>query len=126
MSLPEGKAIYLIAFSLSLVLYTQTHRPAFHPYSLLFISVNIYVDICFFQVFIYIFALSLKTMSNLNFYFMEKYFLCSVQSKMNPNQNETILVPVDEVSEFVSSHLRPDCVLIISHCSTFKAIPDEK
>nr|DAG08927.1 MAG TPA: hypothetical protein [Microviridae sp.] len=26
-----------------------------------------YVDICFFQVFIYIFALSLKTMSILNF-----------------------------------------------------------
>lgn len=57
---------------------------------------------------------------------MEKYYLCSVQSKVNPNQNETILVPVDEVSEFVSSHLRPDCVLIISQCSTFKAIPDEK
>lgn len=57
---------------------------------------------------------------------MEKYFLCSVQSKVNPNQNETILVPVDDVSEFVSSHLRPDCVLIISYCSTFNAIPDEK
>lgn len=80
----------------------------------------------FFQVFIYIFALSLKTMSNLNFYFMEKYYLCSVQSKTNPNQNETILVPVDEVSEFVSSYLRPDCVLIISDCSTFKAISNEK
>lgn len=59
---------------------------------------------------------------------MEKYYLCSVQSKVNPNQNETILVPVDEVSAFVSSHLRPDCVLIISYCSTFKSIPanDEK
>lgn len=57
---------------------------------------------------------------------MEKYYLCSVQSKMSPNQNETILVPVDEVSEFVSSHLHPDCLLIISYCSTFKAIPDEK
>lgn len=57
---------------------------------------------------------------------MENYYLCSVQSKTNPNQNETILVPVNEVSEFVSSILRPDCVLIISHCSTFKAISDEK
>lgn len=57
---------------------------------------------------------------------MEKYYLCSVQSKVNPNQNETILVPVDEVSEFVASHLCPDCLLIISHCSTFKAIPNEK
>lgn len=57
---------------------------------------------------------------------MEKYYLCSIQSKVNPNQNETILVPVDEVSAFVSSHLGPDCVLIISYCSTFKAIPDEK
>ena len=57
---------------------------------------------------------------------MEKYYLCSVQSKVNPNQNETILVPVDEVSEFVSSHFSPDCVLIISYCSTFKAISDEK
>lgn len=70
--------------------------------------------------------MSLKTMSNLNFYFMEKYYLCSVQSKTNPNQNETILVPVDEVSEFISSYLRPDCVLIISDCSTFKSVPDEK
>jgi hypothetical protein len=65
-------------------------------------------------------------MSNLIFYFMEKYYLCSIQSKVNPNQNETMLVLVDEVSELVSSHIRPDCLLIISHCSTFKAIPDEK
>lgn len=57
---------------------------------------------------------------------MERYYLCSVQSKTNPNQNETILVPVDEISSFVSSLLSPDCVLIISYCSTFKAIPDEK
>ena len=57
---------------------------------------------------------------------MEKYYLCSVQSKVNPNQNETILVPVDEVSEFVSSNLHPDLVIIISYCSTFKAISDEK
>lgn len=57
---------------------------------------------------------------------MEKYYLCSIQSKLNANQSETVLVPVDEVSAFVSSNLRPDCVLFISHCSTFKAIPDEK
>ena len=57
---------------------------------------------------------------------MEKYYLCSIQSKTNPNQNETILVLVDEISEFVSSHLHPDCLLIISQCSTFKAIPNEK
>lgn len=57
---------------------------------------------------------------------MEKYYLCSIQSKVNPNMNETILVPVDEVSEFVSSHLRSDFLLIISHCSTFKAIPDNE
>ena len=57
---------------------------------------------------------------------MEKFYLCSIQSKTNPNVNETILVPVEDVSEFVSSNLRPDCVLIVSHCSTFKAISDEK
>lgn len=57
---------------------------------------------------------------------MENYYLCAVQSKVNPNQNETILVPADEISEFVSSHLRPDCVLIFSHCSTFKTISYEK
>jgi hypothetical protein len=57
---------------------------------------------------------------------MENYYLCSIQSKVNPNQNETVLVPVDEVSDFVSSNLRPDCLLIISQCSTFKAIPHEK
>jgi hypothetical protein len=57
---------------------------------------------------------------------MEKFYLCSIQSKTNPNQNETVLVPVDEISEFVSMNLRPDCLLIVSHCSTFKAIPNEK
>lgn len=57
---------------------------------------------------------------------MEKYYLCSIQSKVNPNQNETVLVSVNEVSDFISSNLRPDCVLIVSLCSTFKAISDEK
>lgn len=57
---------------------------------------------------------------------MENYYLCSVQSKTNPNQNETILVSVDEISECVSSLLDPDCVLIISQCSTFKSNPDEE
>ena len=57
---------------------------------------------------------------------MEKYFLCSVQSKTNPNQNETVLVLVDDVSEFVSSHLCSDCVIIFSYYSTFKAITDEE
>ena len=82
--------------------------------------------IWFLQNFAYIFALFLNQCIIKILNVMEKYYLCSVQSKTNPNQNETILVPVDEVSEFVSSHLRPDCVLIISHCSTFKAISDEK
>lgn len=57
---------------------------------------------------------------------MEKYYLCSIQSKVNPNQSETVLVSVEDVSAFVSSNLRPDCVIILSQCSTFKAIPDEK
>lgn len=57
---------------------------------------------------------------------MENCYLCSVQSKVNPSQNETILVPVESISEFVSSTLRPDCILIISPCSTFKSISDEK
>jgi len=126
MSLPEGKAIYLIAFSLSLSYIRKlTDHPVTHIAHCLLMLI-FYVDICFFKVFVFIFVLSLKTMSNLTFIFMEKYYLCSVQSKTSPNQNETILVPVDEISEFVSSHLRPDCVLIVSHCSTFKAIPDEK
>lgn len=58
---------------------------------------------------------------------MEKYYLCVVQSKVNPNQNETVLVSVEDISEFVSSScIAPDCVIIISNCSTYKAIPDEK
>ena len=57
---------------------------------------------------------------------MEKYYLCSVQSKVNPNQNETILVPVEDIPQFVASYIAPDCVLIVSSCSTFKSIPDEK
>ena len=57
---------------------------------------------------------------------MENYYLCSIQSRTNPNQNETILVPVKDISGFIASSITPDCVLIISNCSTFKAIPDEK
>lgn len=57
---------------------------------------------------------------------MEKYYLCSIQSKTNPNQNDPILVPVDYISRFVDSYISPDCVLIISHCLTFKTTPDEK
>lgn len=57
---------------------------------------------------------------------MEKYYLCCIQSKINPNQNETVLVAAEDISEFMSSHIAPDCVIIISNCSTFKAISDEK
>jgi len=57
---------------------------------------------------------------------MEKYYLCSVQSKMNPTQNETVLVPVEDISNFVTSYIAPDCVIIVSSCSTFKSFPDEK
>ena len=57
---------------------------------------------------------------------MKKYYLCSVQSKKNPAQNETVLVLAEDLSEFISSVLDPDCLLIFSECSTFKSIPDEK
>ena len=57
---------------------------------------------------------------------MKNYYLCSIQSKTNPNVNETVIVLVDEISEFVSSNLRPDCILIISQCSTFKAISNDE
>lgn len=57
---------------------------------------------------------------------MEKYYLCSIQSKSTPGSNEAVLVSVEDISEFVSSNLRPDCILLISQCSTFKAISNEK
>ena len=57
---------------------------------------------------------------------MENYYLCSIQSKTNPNGNETVIVLTDKISDFISSNLRPDCVIIVSQCSTFKAIPNEK
>lgn len=57
---------------------------------------------------------------------MEKYYLCSIQSKLNPNQNETILVPVEDILVFVSSHVAPDCFVIVSNCSIFNKLPDEK
>lgn len=57
---------------------------------------------------------------------MEKFYLCSVQSKVNPTQNETVLVSVEDISEFVSSCMAPDCVIIVSSCSTFNKLPDEK
>nr|DAG75126.1 MAG TPA: hypothetical protein [Microviridae sp.] len=43
-----------------------TDQPATHPAYCLFMLM-FYVDICFFQIFIFIFVLSLKTMSNLIF-----------------------------------------------------------
>lgn len=60
MSLPEGKAIYLIAFSLLLSYIRKlTDQPVTRiAYCLLMLM--FYAGICFFQVFIYIFALSLK------------------------------------------------------------------
>lgn len=60
MSLPEGKAIYLIAFSLPLSYIRKlTDQPATRP-AYCFYMLIIRVDICFFQIFIHIFALSLK------------------------------------------------------------------
>lgn len=57
---------------------------------------------------------------------MEKFYLCSVQSKKNPGQNETILVPADEVSLFIFSALDPDCLLIFSDCSIFNSNSDNE
>ena len=64
MSLPEGKAIYLIAFSIPLSYIRKlTDQPATRiAYFLLMLI--IYTHICSFQIFIYIFALSLKSMYN--------------------------------------------------------------
>lgn len=57
---------------------------------------------------------------------MKNYYLCSIQSKTNPNVNETVIVLVDEISEFVSSNLRSDCILIISQCSTFNSVSNDE
>lgn len=56
MSLPGGKAIYLIAFSLLLSYIRKlTDQPATRiAYCLLMLIFH--VDICFFQIFIHIFA----------------------------------------------------------------------
>jgi hypothetical protein len=67
MSLPEGKAIYLIAFSLPLSYIRKlTDQPVTHIAYYYFMLI-IRMSICYFWIFIYTFALSLKTMSNLNF-----------------------------------------------------------
>jgi dephospho-CoA kinase len=46
--------------------------------------------------------------------------------KIQQQQQQLSLPLVEDIPEFVSSNLRSDCVLIISQCSTFKAISDEK
>jgi hypothetical protein len=64
MSLPEGKAIYLIAFGLPLSYIRKlTDQPVTHIVYCLFMLI-IYVHICLFQIFIYIFVLFLKSMYN--------------------------------------------------------------
>nr|DAG08921.1 MAG TPA: hypothetical protein [Microviridae sp.] len=50
---------------------------------------------------------------------MEKYYLCSVQSKKDPQDNEVVIVLFEDIPEFVSSCVSPDSVVIISSCSTF-------
>jgi hypothetical protein len=65
MSLPEGKAIYLIAFGPPHLSYIRklTDQPSTRiAYCLLMLI--IYAHICSFQIFIYTFALSLKPMYN--------------------------------------------------------------
>lgn len=57
---------------------------------------------------------------------MEKCYLCSIQSKTNPAKNEPVLVPVDQLADFVSSVLTSDCLLIISNCTTFKLNADNE
>nr|DAH54281.1 MAG TPA: hypothetical protein [Microviridae sp.] len=60
MSLPVGKAIYLIAFSLLLSYIRKlTDQPATRIAYCLFMLI-VYMYICFFKIFIHIFALSLK------------------------------------------------------------------
>lgn len=58
-------------------------------------------------------------MSNLKFKFMEKYYLCSVQSKKNPHDNEVVVVHFNDILEFLSSCVSPDSLVIVSSCSTF-------
>jgi len=57
---------------------------------------------------------------------MEDFYLCCIQSKVDPNRNKTVLVPVNEISDFVSFTLSSDCLIIVSSCSTFNSPSDEK
>ena len=57
---------------------------------------------------------------------MRKFYLCSIQSKKNPAQNETVLVMADAISDFISSVLDPDCLLIFSECSTYSSKPSNE
>lgn len=64
MSLPEGKAIYLIAFSLLLSYIRKlTDQPATRITYCLFV-LKIYAFICSFKNFVFIFVSFLKSMSN--------------------------------------------------------------
>lgn len=81
MSLPEGKAIYLIAFSSHLSeIRKLTDQPATHIAYCLFMLI-ICACICFFQILICIFALSLKTMFNLIFLSLWKSIICVLFSQ---------------------------------------------
>lgn len=65
MGLPVGKAIYLIAFSLLLSYIRKlTDQPATHIAYCLLMLMIIHAYLCLFQIFIYIFVLSLKPMYN--------------------------------------------------------------
>lgn len=126
MSLPEGKAIYLIAFSSPCLVYanSQTYLSFI---CLLFIYVNnICVYLLYSNFILYLCSVFKKQCLIKILNVMEKYYLCSIQSKVNSGANETVLVSVEDISDFVSSNLRPDCILLISQCSTFKAISHEK
>lgn len=83
MSLPEGKAIYLIAFSLPLSYIRKlTDQPATRIAYCLFM-LKIYRFVWHSKNLIYIFVLFLKSMYNLNFEFYGKvlFMFCSVKDE---------------------------------------------
>ncbi|QXN75305.1 hypothetical protein [Microvirus mar62] len=56
----------------------------------------------------------------------EKKFLCSIQSKITPSVNETLLVSASDIASFVDASLSADKVIIISQCAIFQKIDDHE
>lgn len=57
---------------------------------------------------------------------MEKYYLISIQSKVNPAKSSSCVVYEKDLSQFINENLSSDCILLVTECPIYKSGSNEK